>query len=67
MGDYLITWNGSIYCIEVGSQVYDSFFVEFPKSQGDTVDDEHNLSCLNGRSVREDHLDFRGYATSMRH
>ena len=66
MGDFLITWNVSIYCIGLGSQVYGSFLGEFPKSHGDIVDKEHNLSSPDGRSVREDHPDFRGHATGMR-
>ena len=63
--DFLITWNASIYCIILGSQVYGSFFREFPKSHGDTVDDEHNLSSSDGQSVRKDHTDFIGHATGM--
>ena len=66
VGDYLITWNVSIYCIRLGSQVCGSFLGEFPKSHGDIVDDEHNLSSPDGRLVREDYLDFRGHATGMR-
>ena len=27
----------------------------------DTVDDEHCFSTLDGRLIRDDHLDFRGY------
>ena len=30
------------------------------------VNDEHNFSSLNGRSVKEDNPDIRGYATGMR-
>ena len=35
-------------------------------SHGNTVDDEHCFSSLDGRSIREDHSDFKGHATSMR-
>ena len=35
-------------------------------SHRDTVDDEHCFSSSDGRSVREDHPDFRGHATGMR-
>ena len=45
---------------------YDSFFGEFPESHGDTIDDEHRFSSLDGRSVRENHPDVRGHATGMR-
>ena len=34
-------------------------------SHGDTIDDEHNFSSSDVRLVKEDHPDFRGYATSM--
>ena len=39
---------------------------EFPESHGDTVDDEHYFSSLDGWSVGEDHLDFIGHASGMR-
>ena len=42
------------------------FFKEFPTGHGDTVDDEHNFSSLDGRSIRNDHPDIRGHATGMR-
>ena len=64
--DCSVTWSASLYSIGPGSQVYDSFFGEFPMSHGNTVDDEHCFSSLDGRSIREDHLDFRGHATGMR-
>ena len=64
--DYLVTWSANLYGIGPGSQVYDSFLGEFPTSHGNTVDDEHYFSSSDGRSVGEDHLDFRGHATSMR-
>ena len=35
-------------------------------SHGDTIDDENNFSSLDGYSVREDHLDFKGHAVGMR-
>ena len=35
-------------------------------SHGDTIDDVHNFSSLDGQSVREDHPDFRGHAVGMR-
>ena len=35
-------------------------------SLGDTVDDEHCFSSLDGWSVKEDHLDVRGHTVSMR-
>ena len=64
--DYPITWGTRIYSIRSGSQVYESFLEEFLASHGDTIDDEHCFSSPDGLSVRDDHLDFRGHATSMR-
>ena len=46
--------------------MYGSFLGEFPASHGDTIDDEHNFSSLDGWSVREDHTAFRGHVVSMR-
>ena len=34
-------------------------------SHGDTVDDGHIFSSPEGRSVRDDHPDVKGHATSM--
>ena len=66
MGDSLVTWSASIHSIESGSQVYGSFLEEFPKSHEDTVDDDHNFSSPDARSVIKDHPDFRGHATGIR-
>ena len=35
-------------------------------SHGDTIDDEHCFSSPNGRSIGDDHIDFRGHAMGMR-
>ena len=64
-GDSSVTWSASIHSIGSGSQVYGSFLGEFLASHEDTVDDEHNFSSLDGRSVREDHPDIRGHVTGM--
>ena len=64
-GDSLVAWSASIHSIKLGSKVYGSFLEEFPVSHENTVDDEHCFSSTNGRSVKEDHLDFRGNAMSM--
>ena len=64
--DSLVTWSTSIHSIGSGLQVYGSFLGEFPAIHGDTVDDDHNFSSLDGWSVREDHIDFRGHVASMR-
>ena len=64
--DSLVTWSTSIHSIGSGLQVYDSFLGEFPAIHRDTVDDDHNFSSLDGWSVREDHIDFRGHVESMR-
>ena len=66
MRDCPVTWSSSLYTIRSGSQIYRLFFREFPASHGNMVDDEHCFSSSDGRSVREDHPDFRGHATGMR-
>ena len=55
MGDCPVAWGTNIYCIGLGSEVYNSFLGEFPASHGDTVYDEHCFSSLDGRSIGEDH------------
>ena len=67
MRDRSVAWNANLYCIGSGSQVYGSFFGEFLESHGNAVDDEHCFSCIDRRSVKEDHPDFRGHATGMHH
>ena len=54
--------GGHNYSIGLESQVYDSLFEKFSTSHGDTVDDEHNFSSPDERSVKKDHPDFRGHA-----
>ena len=38
---------------------------KFSMSHGDIVDDEHNFSSPDERSIREDHPDFRGEHASL--
>ena len=61
-----MTWSAIVHSIISGSQVCSSFFKEFLEGHGYTIDDEHCFSSTNGRSVKEDHPDFRRHATSMR-
>ena len=61
--DFPVTWSASLYSIGPGSQVYDSFFGEFPASHRNTFDDEYCFSSSDGRSIREDHPDIRGHAS----
>ena len=42
--NYLAPWNTSVHSIGQGSQVYGTVLEEFPKGNGDTVDDEHCVS-----------------------
>ena len=60
-----IIWLHGVPVSIVSDQDPDSFLEEFPTSHGDTVDDEHRFSSLEGQSVEEDHPDFRRHATSM--
>ena len=45
---------------------YGTLLEEFPKGNGDTVNDEHSVSSAEKWSVGGDHTDFRGHAASMR-
>ena len=63
--DSLVTWSANIHNIGSGSQIYDSFLEEFLESHGDTIDDVHSLSSLDGWSVKEDYPDFGGHAMGM--
>ena len=42
------------------------FLESFQRAMGTQFDYEHYFSSSNERSVREDHPDFRGHATSTR-
>ena len=64
--DCLVTWSVTLYGIELGSHAYNSFLGELPTSLGDIVDNEHRFSSSDGWSVKYDHPDFRGHATSVR-
>ena len=63
-GDFPVAWSTSIHSIGSGSQVC-SFLEEFLVSHGDTVDDEHNTSSLDRRSIENDHPNIRGHAIGM--
>ena len=39
---------------------------EFPEGHGDTDEDEHSVSSVDGRTVKEDYPGFGGHAVSMR-
>ena len=63
--DFPVTWSVSLYRIGPGSQVYDSLLEEFPKSHGNTVDDEQCFSSTDRQLVGEDYTGFKGHAASM--
>ena len=64
--DRLATLSASIHSVGQRPKIYDALLEEFPKGHGDTVDHEYNLPPTDRWSVGEDHVDFRGHATSMR-
>ena len=43
-----------------------SVLEEFPEGHGDTDEDEHSVSSVDGRTVKEDYPGFGGHAVSMR-
>ena len=49
-----------------GSPVHGSVLEEFPEGHGDTDEDEHSVSCVDGRTIKEDYPGFEGHAVSMR-
>ena len=49
-----------------GSQVHSSVLEEFPEGHGDTDEDEHSVSSVDGRTVKEDYPGFGGHAVSIR-
>ena len=63
--DCPVTWSVGLYSIISGSQVYSSFCREILTSLRDIVDDEHNFSSLDRRSVKKDHPGVRGHAASV--
>ena len=63
--DRPVTWSVSLYRIRPGSQVYDSLLEEFPKSHGNTVDDEHCFSSIDRQPVRDDHIGFGRHVAGM--
>ena len=42
------------------------FLEEFPEDHGDTDEDEHSVSSIDGRTVKEDYPGFGGHAVSIR-
>ena len=42
------------------------FLEEFPEGHGDTDEDEHSVSSVDGRTVKEDYPGFGGHAVSIR-
>ena len=49
-----------------GSPVHGSVLEEFPEGHGDTDEDEHSVSSVDGRKIKEDYPGFGGHAVSMR-
>ena len=66
MGNCAVIWNVSLYHIGSGSPVQGSVLEEFPEGHGDTDEDEHSVSSVDGRTVKEDYPSFGGHAMSMR-
>ena len=60
------THQVSTFILESGSPVHGSVLEEFPEGNGDTDEDEHSVSCVDGRTIKEDYPGFEGHAVSMR-
>ena len=65
MGNCLVIWSVSFYHIGSGSPVHCSVLEEFPEGHGDTYEDEHSVSSVDGRTVKEVYPGFGGHAVSM--
>ena len=66
MGNCAVIWSVSLYHIGSGSPIHGSVLEEFPESHGDTDEDEHSVSSVDGQTVKEDYPGFGGHAVSMR-
>ena len=69
--DRLYIWEiVQLYVVSVsirsGSPVHGSVLEEFPEGHGDIDKDEHSVSSVDGRTVKEDYPGFGGHAVSMR-
>ena len=58
--------HGVLYRIGQRSHIYCTLLEEFPKGYEDTIDDEHCISSADKWLEGQDHIGFRGHATSMR-
>ena len=65
-GNCPVIWSVSLYHIGSGSPVHGSVLEEFPEGHGDIDEDEHNVSSVDGRTVKEDYPGFGGHAVSIR-
>ena len=50
----------------IGIPVHSSVLEEFPEGHEDTDEDEHSVSSVDGRTIKEDYPGFRGHAVSIR-
>ena len=50
----------------IGSPIHGSVLEEFPEGHGNTDEDEHSVSFVDGWTVKEDYSGFRGHAVSIR-
>ena len=57
-----------VVSVSIGSEspVHGSVLEEFPEGHEDTYEDEHSVSPINGRTVKEDYPSFGGHAVSIR-
>ena len=57
-----------VVSVSIGSgfPVHGSVLEEFPEGHGDTNEDEHSVSSVEGRTVKEDYPGFGGHDVSIR-
>ena len=65
MGNCAVIWSVSLYHIGSGSLVHGSVLEEFPEGHGDTDEDEHSVSSVDGRTVIVFHVSWTSRVAEM--
>ena len=55
MGNCPVIWSVNLYHIGSGSPVHGFVLEEFQEGHGDTDEDEHSVSSVDGQTVKEDY------------
>ena len=66
MGNCPVIWSVSLYHIGSGFPVHGSVLEKFLEGHEDTDEDEHSVSSIDRRTIKEDYPGFGVHAVSMR-